>query len=69
MKLPNEIINRIFLYNSHPVADLMRIEINECKDHYEHYKLLVKQMNESDDYDVCLEFDEYWKYYIVFSHY
>ena len=53
----------------------MRIKINECKDHYEHYKLLVYQMNEHfddsdepDDYDVCLEFDEYWKYYIGFSH-
>ena len=69
MKLPNEIINRIFLYNSHPVADLMRIKIDECKDHYEHYKVvLVYQMNEClDDSDVCLTFDEYWIYFTGFS--
>ena len=28
-KLPNEIINRIMLYHSHPVADLMRTLINK----------------------------------------
>ena len=34
MNLPEHIINKIMLYVSHPVADIMRLEVESCLEHY-----------------------------------
>ena len=35
MEIPMEIMDKIMLFNSHPVADLMRNEINRWREHHE----------------------------------
>ena len=37
-KFPNEVINQIMLFNSHPVADLLQIAVNTVN--YELYEIL-----------------------------
>ena len=55
MEIPNEIINKILRFNSHPVSDVMRSEINRWKEHYARVQKQREEFNKkfilSDDSD------------------
>ena len=58
MEIPNEIMKKIMLFNSHPAADLMRCEINRWREHYgrvqkqrEEFNKKYNVSNDSDDSD------------------
>ena len=53
MEIPNEIMKKIMLFNSHPAADLMRCEINRWKEHYDRVQKQREEFNKKllDDYD------------------
>ena len=55
MEIPNEIINKILRFNSHPVSDVMRNEINRWKEHYARVQKQREEFNNkyivSDDSD------------------
>jgi hypothetical protein len=34
MHIPEDIFKKIMLYVSHPVADIMRLEVESCLEHY-----------------------------------
>ena len=40
-KLPNEVINKIMLFNSHPVADLIKEVVEGLRDELDYYNLDV----------------------------
>ena len=40
-KLPNEIINQILLFNSHPVADLIKEVVEGLREELDYYNLDV----------------------------
>ena len=52
MEIPNEIMKKIIRLNSHPVADVMRCEINRWREHYEIVQKQREEFNKKllDDY-------------------
>ena len=56
MEIPNEIMNKIMSFNSHPAADVMRCEINRWREHYERVQKQREEFNKK--YNVSNDSDD-----------